>query len=293
MTPLPGFSRPARPGPLRAVLAPLVAAVLLFPSCAKKPPGKATAAVPTDVMKPAARARQIVEGRLVYEEQQIVEGQDVRTTRRWVFALAGERTHVTDKDGLWLEDALNEMKLVESAGPAPATPRAFSIRHPVGHPGAFRFRGAPEGAFAVLTEPLESVYRLGHFRFDGKLTAGRSVSLPVPLTRLVQGQVLDASRDVRYELLSHAVSRNQNQAVVRGAYQNTAMGTLRTGAFDLECVGRADLELEFQLDTGVWTRIDVKEIIGWAGIAFDDAQLTPVNTGHRTVTHLQLHLTAN
>jgi hypothetical protein len=293
MTPTPRLPLPARPPRALVAVASLAVAVSLLSSCAKKPPARAAAAAPADVMKPATRARQIVEGRLVYEEQQIVEGQDVRTTRRWVFALAGERAHVLEKDGLWLEDALTEMKLVESDGPAPGTPQAFSIRHPVGHAGTFRFRGAPEGAFSVLTEPLESVYRLGHFRFDGKLTAGRSVVQAVPLTRLVQGQVLDTTRDVRYELVAHTVSRNQNQAVVRGTYQNTAMGTLRTGAFDLECVGRADLELEFQVDTGVWTRVDVKEIIGWAGIAFDDAQLTPVNTGHRTVTHLQLHLTTN
>ncbi len=113
------------------------------------------------------------------------------------------------------------------------------------------------------------------------------------MTRLLQGQVLPTSRAVTYRLREHAVSRNQDSATIQGSYLDTKMGSLRVGEFEVECVGKADIEVEFQLDTGVWTRVDVKEIIGWAGAAFDGESLSAVNTGHRTITHLQLHLTSN
>lgn len=271
----------------------LLLVLAAFLACTPQKPAQKPAAAPQDVMRPAKQARQIIEGRLTYEEQQVIENQEVRTVRRWVFAVAGERVHRTEGGGLWIQDELTEIKLVESEGPSPPAPAAFQIRHPLGTQGEFRFRGTPEAAFGALTDPLESVYSLVHFWFPEKLRSGLTVTRKMPLTRRVQGQVLDTSRDVRYQLVEHAVSRHQNLAIIRGTYLNTKMGTLRTGSFDLECVGKAELELEFQLDTGVWTRIDVKEIIGWAGIAFDDTTLAPVNAGHRTITHLQLHLTGN
>ena len=282
--------RSAMPSPRPSVLWLVLPALL---ACtAQKPAGKPVAP-PQDVMRPAKQARQILEGRLTYEEQQVIENQEVRTARRWVFAVAGERVHRTEGKDVWIQDELTELRLLESEGPRPPAPTAFQIRHPLGTRGEFRFRGAPEGAFGALTDPLESLYPLVHFWFRKKLHPGLTFSRAVPLTRRIQGQVLDTSRDVRYRLVEHAVSRHQNLAVIHGSYLNTKLGTLRTGSFDLECVGKAELELEFQLDTGVWTRIDAKEIIGWAGIAFDDTTLAPVNAGHRTITHLQLHLTGN
>jgi len=270
----------------------LLVPAAFFACTSRKPAGKPVAS-PQDLMRPAKKARQILEGRLTYEEQQVIENQEVRTVRRWVFAVAGERVHRTEGKGVWIQDELTELKLVESEGPRPPAAGAFQIRHPLGPGGGFRFRGAPEAAFGALTDPLESVYPLVHFWFTEKLRPGLTVTRALPLTRRVQGQVLDTSRDVRYRLVEHAVSRHQNLAIIHGSYLNTKMGTLRTGSFDLECVGKAELELEFQLDTGVWTRIDVKEIIGWAGMAFDDTTLAPVNAGHRTITHLQLHLTGD
>jgi len=273
----------------------LSAIVLLAPQYGcRKTPAKTKAAPPVaDQMKPAPKARQILEGRLVFEEQQVFENQDVRTLRRWVFAVAGERVHRVSGREWSLEDNIQEIKLVEATDPRPPAPQAFQIRHPLGADGAFRFRGVPEGAFAALTDPLESLYPLGHFWFTEKLRKDLTVVRRVPLRRVVQGQVLDTFREVTYHLQEHAISRNQNTAIIRGNYLNTKMGSLHVGEFDLECVGKADLEVEFQLDTGVWTRVDVKEIIGWAGLAFDGESLSPVNTGHRTITHLQLHLTSN
>jgi len=261
--------------------------------CTKASPKAKAAPVRLELMRPAHKSRQIIEGRLVYEEQQVSENQDVRTLRKWVFAVSGERVHVTEGRQLRIEDNLQEIKLVESVGSTPPAPEAFQIRQPLGKEGTFRFRGTPEAAFSALTDPLESLYPLGHFWFNEKLRENLTIVRRLPLTRVVQGQVLNTSRDVTYRLKEHAVSRNQNMAIISGSYLNTKMGTLRVGEFELECVGKADIEMEFQLDTGVWTRVDVKEIIGWAGIAFDDQTLAPVNTGHRTITHLQLHLTSN
>jgi hypothetical protein len=261
--------------------------------CTKAAPKAKAAPVALDRMTPAPRSRQIIEGRLVYEEQQVSENQEVRTLRKWVFAVSGERVHVTQGGQLRIEDNLQEIKLVDTVGSSPPAPEAFQIHHPLGQEGTFRFRGTPAAAFSALTDPLESLYSLGHFWFPDKLRENLTYVRRLPLTRVVQGQVLNTARDVTYKLKEHAVSRNQNMAIISGSYLNTKMGTLRVGEFELECVGKAEIELEFQLDTGVWTRVDVKEIIGWAGIAFDDVSLAPVNTGHRTITHLQLHLTGN
>ncbi|PKN44514.1 MAG: hypothetical protein CVU59_11470 [Deltaproteobacteria bacterium HGW-Deltaproteobacteria-17] len=261
--------------------------------CTKAAPKAKAPPVALDRMNPAPRSRQIIEGRLVYEEQQVSENQEVRTLRKWVFTVSGERLHVTQGGQFRIEDNLQEIKLMDTVGSSPPAPVAFQIHHPLGREGTFRFRGTPAAAFSALTDPLESLYSLGHFWFSDKLRENLTYVRRLPLTRVVQGQVLNTARDVTYKLKEHAVSRNQNMAIISGSYLNTKMGTLRVGEFELECVGKAEIELEFQLDTGVWTRVDVKEIIGWAGIAFDDVSLAPVNTGHRTITHLQLHLTGN
>jgi len=274
-------------------LVPLVMLASPLPGCTKNTTKPAAAPVAQDLMKPARKARQIIEGRLVYEEQQVFENQDIRTLRKWVFSVAGERTHVIDGREWVIEDNLQEIKLLESIGTKPPAPGAFQIRHPLGKEGSFRFRGSPDDAFSALTDPLESLYPLGHFWFAEKLRNDLTVVRRIPVTRLVQGQVLSTSREVTYRLKEHAVSRNQDSATIQGSYLDTKMGTLRVGEFEIECVGKADIEMDFQLDTGVWTRVDVKEIIGWAGVTYDEESLSAVNTGHRTITHLQLHLTSN
>jgi hypothetical protein len=90
-------------------------------------------------MKPATSVRQAFEGRLTYEEQQVLENQEAQTRRKMVLAFSGTRT----QEGPRIRDSFSELRLLESS-PDLQIPSSFRVE--------FNFE-RKESGFVLQTQP--------------------------------------------------------------------------------------------------------------------------------------------
>ncbi len=257
-------------------------------SCAGRDGGRPRSSA--GYMVPATGGRQVIEGRIHFEEQMITGNQEPRVLKKLVLSISGQRSHHRKGKQVWIRDVIDHVRLIEGNIPSHSGKVSLEMLY-APEARTFRFRANPPEPFSMLTDMLESTYQLGHFWFPEVVSEGARLTRQLPVTRIIRGQMLHARREVNYRLERHSKSGHQNMMTVSGNYLNADQGTIRVVDIDLESVGKGEVELEYQLDTGVWTRIEVREIVGWATIMFDDTTLAPVNTGTRTVLHLSLHLT--
>lgn len=275
----------------RAIHFVYFAFLLLLGNCTQKQPTVNTSHNATlDVMTPSTDAQQAFEGRLTYEEQQILENQDAQTRRRFVLAFFGTRTHERTQHGIRIYDTFSGLRRIESE-PSVQIPSEFQVQFDLRHQGSkFIFQIQPQGALYWLAVAMERIYLAAHFVFSQKIQKYNEELVKIPMNIMIAGQVLRAVRPFLFRVQSWHRTTMQNEISLRGEYVSTDLGTLQLGEFDASCVGKAEIEVDFQMDSGVWTRIDAKEILGWATYAHDIA-LEPVQVGYRVILHLQIQLT--
>lgn len=273
--------------PLSCVALFLMAGGCMAERRTAKPPRNADA----DGMRLNSQSLQEIEGRLTYEEQQILENQEPRTRRRIVLAFSGTRRHRKNAQSLQIRDDFTQVRIMEASPPA-NSPSSFSVEFTHGREEPeFVFRTKPENELKFLTDSLERLYPAAHFVFSGKLRENLQESVKIPMTVRVADQALHTARPFEFRVKSWHRTRLQNQLSLRGEYLSTELGVLQLDEFGASCVGKAEIETDFELDSGVWTRIDAREILGWAAMGFDEATLQPVQVGHRRIIHLQMQLT--
>lgn len=276
---------------LRAIHFFYFAFLLLFGNCAPKQSTVKTSHNATvDVMTPSPYAQQAFEGRLTYEEQQILENQTAQTRRRFVLAFFGIRTHERTQHGIRIHDTFSGLRRIESE-PSAQIPSEFQVQFDFSHQGSeFIFQIQPRGALHWLAIAMERIYPAAHFVFSNKIHQYNEEFVRIPMNIMVAGQVFRTVRPFLFRVQSWRRTSMQNEISLRGEYVSTDLGTLQLGEFSASCVGKAEIEADFQLDSGVWTRIDAKEILGWATYVQDIA-IAPVQVGYRVILHLQIQLT--
>ncbi len=241
-------------------------------------------------MRPASRARQVFEGRLTYDDQQVLENGETHTRVHLVLAFSGERTQQTEGEAVRIRDSFSAIRLLE-ADPPQTMPDSFAVEFLLAKESGFVFRSKPENRLSFLTDALERLYPAAHFVFSGKIREDAEEKVEMPLALALGSQWLRTVRPFLFRVKQWQKTRIQNEISIGGEYLSTELGTLQVDGFGASCVGKSEISTDFQMDSGVWTRIDAMEILGWAAVGFDDASLAPVQVGNRVVMRLQMQLT--
>jgi hypothetical protein len=246
--------------------------------------------------QPCPKSRQAVEGLLEFRENLLVIGRESKEIRSFKMNISGVREHLNRKK-LFLVDSFTDNSLLKTKEMKNAGQvlKTIKINNQLFSSDLSTVTIKYEGGDRLkLNKLLKSLYKFAHFippePYRKILKNGMQWNNSVIITRVLKGKKILMVRKFEFKVAQVIHKNDIHIAKIKGSFIASSENRVKISGFTVELVGRGVMEAEFNLDTGVWSKIKAREILGWAG-TFKNEVDQNVTAGYRQVIKLNLHLT--
>ncbi|MGM0595461.1 MAG: hypothetical protein ACQES9_00325 [Myxococcota bacterium] len=246
--------------------------------------------------QPSPQSKQAVEGLLEFRENLLVIGRESKQIRSFKVNISGIREHLT-QDKLFLVDSFTDNSVLKAKNMKNAGQvlKTIKVTNQLFSPDLSNVTIKYEGGDRFkLNKLLKSLYKFVHFvppeSYRKILKKGMQWNNSDIITRDLKGKKILMVRKFEFKVAQVIHKNDIHIAKINGNFLSTSENRVKISGFTVELVGRGVMEAEFNLDTGVWSKIEAREILGWAG-TFKNETEQNVTAGYRQIIKLNLHLT--
>ncbi len=273
--------------------------LLVIPfACTPTPPKAPTPQLGKTI--PTWNTVQSMEGRVGFEETLFVLHRGTKTIRSFEASVSGIRKQALFKGHHYVNDRFTQVQLI-SRQEMPHILKVLS-----GLSVYTPLEKTPTGVLVKssaaphrVTGLLPSLYAFSHTLPRSPkghplpLRKGLTWNTKTTLKRNIKGRTVTVFRTTNYRVIKLTHQGELHQATIQGTFTASSKRALKLGPFTVEIIGRGVFEAEFSLDRGVWTHIQAKEILGWAGTYHSAPGTAPLTTGYKQQIHMDLYFTEN